>query len=1102
MVFKETVCLWFQKLNPHTRIDIMCGLLHMCVPPELRFLGTFLEDLGKKDYYRLRDAEIKANNHIDLAKSTNTSINNSASNTDSSTSSGSTSTIGAGSSNTSSPSISTEESLRNKLSLSLALLYSSNIQCSNILFKMLEANVERALRVMPSMAVVTIYEILTILVMAANHPAFSVTQQLTMAELYKSAEKAAEGLIPKDECLCCHSSAQYSSSPKPDEGPHFCSSCQPHTSQPHKEKAHVTRIKVKGTRKLLDKATDFIMQVYWSNGETTEVYKTFQEVLEFSNKFARICDDVNVYKQDRRIPFLQNFYKEEHVDDVNLQSISHYVGQLEKLPPKFLECDHLVKFFAPLDSNGSSTFRSTNFHSANEQPVISSFNQKSFNTISPSGELVNRQHHQSTYYNMYHSQLSNNYSNNNSNNRTVLMNNQLNAPCQGISPMYSPSSSPPPGTASSLHSSLQQSNSRSGSPASVDGSSSIGSKHTNFEPESKDDEKLYFQDIHKNNRDKRNLNGVIDCGNLAGMPPALQPPPPVCSGNMGLSHPTINWPHYPALKNSYPIPFAATTAHQQHHHHHHHHHHPQQQGPRAGIAPQTVAVNNSFVVYPHIPHHTSILPPVSCTADSSPAGSDYCSQPPSPGAPSVTNITAVPTSSSSVASDDSDRVKTGKETEQCYDQDYRKKDHVKPNLKLQVLMKSPPRGQVDDQTKGNIQQIYIDHQQLPIGNVTGGYSTVSENLSTVVAPHRHPLIQGRPPYKAQPAHTNLGINPKNMINMPPDGKSTTPIVPSMFNHNSDLTNLSTTVINSTSPTSVLANADNTVPHSVYANNSVGGWTRNMHPACTRTAVASSNNTLVSTGSSNSSPPPRHNTVNIKNSNVCSNSLPQSPLSAAPDSTCSSSSDQASGLAALNFLAQCSNQNSVITNTIVNSSQTLNSSSPSQVSTGRSGMCKTCGCDGYHQLGVISSPVAPPANNIPPNHWPSFAGNMGYMPQNSNGLIPLHYPMHLVSAIPTDHVYNNPTNISLVHLNSSNQAAVSSSSSSTSSSCMLSQMCNYGNLGLHATQPQVQTVIYNKHCRSCFNCGGSDHVASDCKETSMEAMTGQYRLNYKSKTAAD
>ncbi|CAI9724282.1 finger CCHC domain-containing 2-like [Octopus vulgaris] len=1100
MVFKETVCLWFQKLNPHTRIDIMCGLLHMCVPPELRFLGTFLEDLGKKDYYRLRDAEIKANNHIDLAKSTNTPINNSASNTDSSTSSGSTSTIGAGSSNTSSPSISTEESLRNKLSLSLALLYSSNIQCSNILFKMLEANVERALRVMPSMAVVTIYEILTILVMAANHPAFSVTQQLTMAELYKSAEKAAEGLIPKDECLCCHCSVSYSSSPKPDEGPHFCSSCQPHTSLPHKEKAHVTRIKVKGTRKLLEKPTDFIMQVSWSNGETTEVYKTFQEVLEFSNKFSRIIDDVNVYKQDRRIPFLQNFYKEEHVEDVNLQNISHYVGQLEKLPSKFLECDHLVKFFAPSDSNGSSTFRSTDFHSANEQPVISPYNQKSFNAVSPSGELGNRQHHQSTYYNPHHSQLpSNNYSNN----RTVLMNNQLNAPCQGISPMYSPSSSPPPVVAS-LHSSLQQSNSRSGSPASVDGSSSINSKHTSFEPESKDEEKLYFQEIQKNSRDKRHLNGVIDYGNLTGMPPTLQPPP-VCSANVGPSHPTMTWPPYSAIKNAYQITFPTGHQHQQqqHHHHHHHHHHPQQQGPRAGIT-QSVAVNNSYFYYPHIPHAPSVLPSVSsCTADSSPVGSDYCSQPPSPGAPSVTNITAVPASSSSVASDDSDRVKTGKETEQCYDQDYRKKELGKPNLKpQQPLLKSTARGQVDDQTKGNIQQIYLDHQQLPFGNVTGGYNTVSENIQTV-PPHRHHLITGRTTYKAQPAHTNLGINPKNMINMPPDGKSTTPIVPSMFNHNSDMTNLSTTVINSTTPTSVLATADNTAQHSLY---SVGTWTRSLIPVCTRTAVACSTSALVSTGSSNSSPPPRQNIGNMKNSNICSNSVPQSPPSAAPDSTCSSSSDQASGLATLNFLAQCSNQSSVITNTIVYSSQTLNSSSPSQVSTGRSGMCKTCGCDGYHQLGVISSPVAPPANNIPPNHWPSFAGNMGYMPQNSNGLIPLHYPMQLVSAIPTDHVYNNPTNISLVHLNSSNQAAVSSSSSSTSSSCMLSQMCNYASLGLHATPPQPQqytmTMISNKHCRSCFNCGGSDHVASDCKETSMEAMTGQYRLNYKSKTAAD
>ncbi|KAL1006330.1 hypothetical protein UPYG_G00070910 [Umbra pygmaea] len=65
---KETVFEWFGlHLNPAKRIEFMCGLLHMCQPLELRFLGSCLEDLARKDYHVLRDSEIRANNPNDLS---------------------------------------------------------------------------------------------------------------------------------------------------------------------------------------------------------------------------------------------------------------------------------------------------------------------------------------------------------------------------------------------------------------------------------------------------------------------------------------------------------------------------------------------------------------------------------------------------------------------------------------------------------------------------------------------------------------------------------------------------------------------------------------------------------------------------------------------------------------------------------------------------------------------------------------------------------------------------------------------------------------------------------------------------------------------------
>lgn len=64
---KETVFEWFGlHLNPARRIEFMCGLLHMCQPLELRFLGSYLEDLARKDYQVLRDFEFRANSPNEL----------------------------------------------------------------------------------------------------------------------------------------------------------------------------------------------------------------------------------------------------------------------------------------------------------------------------------------------------------------------------------------------------------------------------------------------------------------------------------------------------------------------------------------------------------------------------------------------------------------------------------------------------------------------------------------------------------------------------------------------------------------------------------------------------------------------------------------------------------------------------------------------------------------------------------------------------------------------------------------------------------------------------------------------------------------------------
>ncbi|KAL2085931.1 hypothetical protein ACEWY4_019251 [Coilia grayii] len=101
---KETVFEWFGlHLNSAKRIEFMYGLLHMCQPLELRFLGSCLEDLARKDYYVLRDCEIRANSPSDMGLLSDV----------------------------------VDPVVRSKLLVCLSLLGSDNRECAGILFRIL-----------------------------------------------------------------------------------------------------------------------------------------------------------------------------------------------------------------------------------------------------------------------------------------------------------------------------------------------------------------------------------------------------------------------------------------------------------------------------------------------------------------------------------------------------------------------------------------------------------------------------------------------------------------------------------------------------------------------------------------------------------------------------------------------------------------------------------------------------------------------------------------------------------------------------------------------------------------------------------------------------
>ncbi|XP_011331871.1 dual specificity protein kinase splA isoform X2 [Ooceraea biroi] len=157
MVCKENVVSWFGNLSSYKRIDVMCTLLNMCLPFEVRYLGTCVEDIGKRDYNDLRDTEHHANSASELAELTTSSV--------------------------------TDKRTRRKLALYMALLHSCNYTCAVILYKNL-SNLDHQ-EITNLLNGTTFHvdnqpleELLLLYTMALNHPAFTYEQKSVFGNIF------------------------------------------------------------------------------------------------------------------------------------------------------------------------------------------------------------------------------------------------------------------------------------------------------------------------------------------------------------------------------------------------------------------------------------------------------------------------------------------------------------------------------------------------------------------------------------------------------------------------------------------------------------------------------------------------------------------------------------------------------------------------------------------------------------------------------------------------------------------------------------------------------------------------------------------------------
>ncbi|KAK9509851.1 hypothetical protein O3M35_004752 [Rhynocoris fuscipes] len=153
MVFKrDEVLTWFKGLKSYKRTDVMCSLLNLCLPFELRFLGTCLEHLGKRDFHELRQSENEANSVSEL----------------------------------NSPDLQclTSQQVRTKLAVYVSLLYSCNYTCSNSIYKILTKSEDIHSLLQTAADDTALDELLLIYTLAINHPAFSFEQKLTLEKIF------------------------------------------------------------------------------------------------------------------------------------------------------------------------------------------------------------------------------------------------------------------------------------------------------------------------------------------------------------------------------------------------------------------------------------------------------------------------------------------------------------------------------------------------------------------------------------------------------------------------------------------------------------------------------------------------------------------------------------------------------------------------------------------------------------------------------------------------------------------------------------------------------------------------------------------------------
>ncbi|KAM4687669.1 zinc finger CCHC domain-containing protein 2 isoform 2-T2 [Discoglossus pictus] len=329
---REEVYEWFvQSLGPAHRLEFACGLLDLCNPLELRFLGSCLEDLARKDCHYLRDCESRANGLGGEPPAALQQLLGDLS----------------------------DPASRSRLIVYLALLSSENREVAGRLYRLLLLpGLERLLESWEDEEPGEVTgargelggareELVLLCTMASLHPAFSFHQRITMGN---KLEQLKEAVCRRARGENIHEYLPDSENHLVENGSATHNGVTVTSHKLQREAVHIENINFIGVQtKRADKNQEYTFKVTWSDHSVTSVTKSYQELMDF---LLKLPNDLATEAFDQPILRALNQCSQKRADHVHMD-LEPAIRQMVSSPSQdFLQDQRVHKFFlaVPVES--------------------------------------------------------------------------------------------------------------------------------------------------------------------------------------------------------------------------------------------------------------------------------------------------------------------------------------------------------------------------------------------------------------------------------------------------------------------------------------------------------------------------------------------------------------------------------------------------------------------------------------------------------------------------------------------------------------------------------------------------------------------------------